>query len=102
MGSLILVVPTGIELMQWIVGLWIGFELIFYFIIISDWKRSMDELTPTPKYRISPEVLIANIFNDVENLQNYDVTRFLEGWFLGAELSDVKRGNIYLDVCVNR
>lgn len=89
---IVLNVPSSFELAQWIVGLWLGFEMLFYFVVLSDWKRSMDKLTPTPKYRMEPETLIQNIFNDVESIQNYSVTRFLEGWFLGAELSDVKRG----------
>ena len=52
----------------------------------------MDRLSPTPVYRMEPELLIARVFDDVESLQNYSVTAFLEGWFCGAKLQDVQRG----------
>ena len=54
----------------------------------------MDKPTPTPSYRLDPEILIANVLSDVESLQGYSVTNFLEGWFLGASLEDVKTGTL--------
>jgi pimeloyl-ACP methyl ester carboxylesterase len=91
---MLLVLPDPYVLLQWFVCIWIGFELLFYFVVMVDWKRNMDLLSPTPAYRMEPEVLIANVLTDVQTLQNYDVTAFLRGWFLGADLSDVKRGNV--------
>jgi hypothetical protein len=55
-------------------------------------QAQMDRLSPTPVYRLDPEVLIAHVLDDVEALQNYSVTGFLEGWFCGAKLAEVKRG----------
>lgn len=95
MSTVVLYLPTFVEFVKWIMGLWLGFELLFYFVVLSDWKRAMDKLTATPKYRLDPEVLIHNILNDVEaleSLKNYSAARFLEGWFLGSSLCDVKRG----------
>mmetsp|Transcript_24996 Transcript_24996/g.29528 ORF Transcript_24996/g.29528 Transcript_24996/m.29528 type:complete len:550 (-) Transcript_24996:366-2015(-) len=91
---MLLILPDPVVFFQWIVCVWIGFELLFYFVVMVDWKRNMDILTPTPSYRMKPETLIANVLTDVQTLQNYDVTAFLRGWFLGAELDDVKLGNV--------
>jgi len=88
--------PSLTELTAYGVVLWLGFELLFYFVVMQDWRRGMDVKTPTPEYRMDPEVLIANVFNDLETLQDYSVIKFLEGWFLGASLPDVKRGALRL------
>ena len=80
------------EAVAMLVTVWAGMELLFYFVIFKDWLRSMDFTTPTPTYRLDPEVLITNVLNDVHSLQNYSVTRFLSGWFLGASLDEVKLG----------
>ncbi len=90
--------PDPFEALRCFCAIWLGFELLFYLIIMSDWKKKMDKLTRTPKYRMDPEVLIGHIFDDVEALQSYSVTRFLEGWFLGATLEDVKRGEVAISL----
>jgi hypothetical protein len=85
----------AIDLPTFLKGLamvWLGFECAFYFIVSTDWKRGMDRRTETPEYRMDPELLIENILNDVEYLRNYDITKFLEGWFAGAAIEDIKRG----------
>lgn len=84
--------PEAREVAQIAACLWLGFEIIFYFIVTNDWKSGIDRLTTAPCPRMDPETLIANVFNDVEILQDYNVTKFLEGWFLGSSLSDVKEG----------
>lgn len=72
---------------------WLGIELVFYFIVATDWKRAMDVQTATPEMRMDPEELIMNVLDDLQSLPDYGVEDFLAGWFLGAPLEDVKRGN---------
>mmetsp|Transcript_31685 Transcript_31685/g.71248 ORF Transcript_31685/g.71248 Transcript_31685/m.71248 type:complete len:504 (+) Transcript_31685:301-1812(+) len=74
-------------------AVWIGFEVLFYSVVVVDWKRGLEVLRRAPPPRLDPEELIDRILDDVEAVKDYDVTKFLSGWFLGADLVQVKRGN---------
>ena len=81
------------EVCQWLALTWLGIEVMFWFIATTDWRRSMDVLSQAPEYRMDPEELIKRVLDDVESLKDsYGVENFLKGWFLGADLDDVKRG----------
>ena len=76
---------------------------MFWFIATTDWRRSMDVLSQAPEYRMDPEELIKRVLDDVESLKDsYGVENFLKGWFLGADLDDVKRGKRTRPGCLVR
>lgn len=53
----------------------------------------MNPLRKAPKYSTDPLSLIWKIFDALDRCHSYTMQTFLEGWFLGAPLDRVRKGN---------
>mmetsp|Transcript_52378 Transcript_52378/g.71508 ORF Transcript_52378/g.71508 Transcript_52378/m.71508 type:complete len:494 (-) Transcript_52378:183-1664(-) len=73
---------------------WVILEVMFWLLTTFSWSRTLDQLSTPPPYREDPERLVEKILRIVGMLRSFTVTDFLRGWFLGAPLSNIRKGNV--------
>ena len=86
-----LILPT-IILYLILEGLFFCYQIFLYHI------KTQPLTKPIPPNE-SPRELFFKVLVQASKLKSYGVRRFMEGWFLGAKLQDIKRGNLKEFVC---
>eukprot|EP00903_Cladosiphon_okamuranus_P020036 g18404.t1 len=86
-------------MVSWCLLTWLVVELLFLGVILVYLVPRMNQLEPPAKYPIEGKRLMHKIFKTVDWLcdqEDADTTfaSFLSGWFVGAKVPELKRGNM--------
>lgn len=74
--------------------LWLTMELLFWIVLHFAVVLPLQRLTKPQKYVIDPRKLCDKIFMTIDALDTYSFEMFMQGFFRGAKLCDIKRGNM--------
>jgi len=78
-----------ITVLVWLV-IEIGFWVVLHFAVVEPLQR----LTKPQKYVIHPRELCDKIFATIDSLETYSYEMFMNGFFRGANVRDIKRDNM--------
>lgn len=75
-------------------ALWLLLELVFWYVVRFVWSATLDRLSPPEAPVESPEAHVERILGTLDRIPGYGIRAFLQGWFLGAELEDIRHGAV--------